>query len=133
MDEIYKTQFMIFLFSCLLGVALGLLYDIFRLIRMIINLRNIFMFIQDVIYFLVSALITFLFVLVFNKGESRFYILAGEGIGWIIYHLTFGEMIYKCSGKIVVVLKSCINKIYSKTKGVISKIHKMLFFKTTKK
>lgn len=133
MDEIYKTQFMIFLFSCLLGVALGLLYDAFRFVRMIINPRNIFIFIQDVIYFLVSALITFLFVLVFNKGESRFYILAGEGIGWIIYHLTFGEMIYKCSGKIVIILKSHINKINSKIKLIISTIHKMLFSKTAKK
>ncbi len=133
MYEIFRTQFMIFLFSCFLGIVLGLLYDAFRLVRMIINRHNIFIFIQDIIYFLLSAFITFLFVLIFNDGESRFYILAGEGIGWIVYHLTFGEFIYKCSEKIVKVSKLHIHKIVLKSKNVISKIHKMQPSKNAKK
>lgn len=115
MSEILAAQLLIFGYSCILGAGLGFLYDLFRIIRMVINPRNIAMFIQDVTYFIISGLITFLFVLGFNNGEARFYILAGEGIGWIAYHITLGEIIYKCSGKLVrslnLKIKLCIDKI----------------------
>lgn len=133
MNEFFKTQFAVFGFSCFLGIVLGFMYDCFRLIRMIINPKNIFIFIQDVIYFCVSAVITFLFVLVFNNGESRFYILAGEGIGWILYHLTFGEAIYKCSKKIVSTFRHHIKKILLNFKSVTARFHKNITGKFIKK
>ena len=133
MNEFLKTQFMIFLFSCLLGAILGFLYDCFRFIRMMINPRNIFIFAQDIAYFFVSAMVTFLFVLVLNDGESRFYILAGEGIGWIVYHLTFGEFIYRYSKRSATHLNSYNNKIILKFKRAISKINKINVKKLVKK
>ena len=77
MNEMLKMQLIIFGSSCALGVALGFIYDLFRIARMIINPKNIGIFIQDVVYFILSGLITFIFVLCFNSGEARFYILAG--------------------------------------------------------
>lgn len=110
-------QMIIFAFSCILGAGLGILYDIFRIIRMVINSKSIGIFIEDVIYFILSGVITFIFVLKINSGESRFYILAGEGIGWIAYHLTLGNAIYKCSGK-------AAKKINFKTKNILKRILK---------
>ncbi len=133
MSEFLKMQSMIFIFSCLLGAALGFVYDCFRFIRMMINPRNIFIFAQDIIYFFISAVITFLFVLVFNDGESRFYILAGEGIGWIVYHLTLGEFIYGYSQRIVAHLNCQAHRINIKVKSAISKIHKINLIKLIKK
>ena len=133
MNEFFSTQFTVFGFSCFLGVMLGFLYDCFRLVRLMINPKNIFIFIQDIIYFFISALITFLFVLVFNNGESRFYILAGEGMGWILYHLTLGELIYKCSEKIVSIFKRFIKKILLNFRIKISKIYKKTYNKFLKK
>ena len=133
MSEIFKTQFAIFMFSCILGIILGIIYDCFRIVRMMINPRNIFIFFQDIVYFLLSALITFLFVLMFNDGESRFYILAGEGIGWIVYHITFGEWVYRCSEKMAINFKSCMKKIIVKFKLSMSKIHKIISLKFLKK
>ncbi len=63
--------------------------------------KNLSVFIQDVIYFLVSGFVTFLFVLIFNYGESRFYILAGEALGWILYHVSLGDITYKRLNSIV--------------------------------
>ncbi|MBR2734650.1 MAG: spore cortex biosynthesis protein YabQ, partial [Clostridia bacterium] len=73
---------------------LGIFYDVFRVIRLLINPRNLSIFIEDIIYFLVSGFITFIFVLILNYGESRFYILAGETLGWILYHISLGDLIY---------------------------------------
>ncbi len=116
MNGIIVSQVSVFCYACLLGVGLGFLYDIFRIFRMMINPHYIGIFIQDVIYFAVSGVVTFLFVLTINKGETRFYILAGEGIGWIGYHLTVGEMIYRSSEKIVAYFNKRINNFVNKIK-----------------
>lgn len=105
MSEMFLKELWIFSYSCLLGLGLGILYDVFRIVRMLINTKNITIFLQDVIYFIVSGLITFLFVLGINEGQSRFYILAGEGIGWIAYHITLGEKIYRSSENIVKIIR----------------------------
>lgn len=114
MQESLTSQILIFVHSLALGMFLGFAYDIFRIIRMVINSRNIAIFIQDVLYFILSGGVTFLFVLSVNSGNSRFYILAGEGIGWIAYHITIGEIIYKCSNKTVNFVKSKIAALKNK-------------------
>ena len=114
MQESLTSQILIFVYSLALGMFLGFAYDIFRIIRMVINSRNIAIFIQDVLYFILSGGVTFLFVLSVNSGNSRFYILAGEGLGWIAYHITIGEIIYKCSNKTVNFVKSKIAALKNK-------------------
>lgn len=121
MQESLTSQILIFVYSLALGMFLGFAYDIFRIIRMVINSRNIAIFIQDVLYFILSGGVTFLFVLSVNSGNSRFYILAGEGIGWIAYHITIGEIIYKCSNKTVNFVKSKIAALKNKLLKKFSK------------
>lgn len=125
MSEMFLKELWIFGYSCLLGVGLGILYDIFRIIRMLINTRNITIFLQDIIYFIVSGFVTFIFVLGINEGQSRFYILAGEGIGWIVYHITLGEKIYHCSENIVKMIhtkfRNFSNNIYRYIKKIFNK------------
>lgn len=121
MQESLTSQILIFVYSLALGMFLGFAYDIFRIIRMVINSRNIAIFIQDVLYFVLSGGVTFLFVLSVNSGNSRFYILAGEGIGWIAYHITLGEVIYKCSNKTVNFVKSKIAALKNKLLKKFSK------------
>lgn len=95
MYKLLNEQFIIFLYLILLGVFLGFIYDIFRISRVIINTKTIIIFFQDIIYFILCACITFGFILIFNNGEFRFYIIMSECIGWSVYYLTFGEFIYK--------------------------------------
>ena len=123
MSDIFLKELLIFWYSCLLGIGLGILYDVFRIIRMLINKRNITIFLQDIIYFIVSGFVTFIFVLGINEGQSRFYILAGEGIGWIVYHITLGEKIYHCSENIV---KMIHTKFRNFSKNIFLNIKKIL-------
>ncbi len=111
MQLLVVEQFFTLMYAGILGIVLGFVYDIFRILRMIVNSKNISIFIQDVLYFIISGIVTFWFVLNFNSGDSRFYILVGEAIGWILYHLTVGNLIYKCSNKLVNSFKSKINMI----------------------
>ena len=124
MSEMFLKELWIFSYSCLLGLGLGILYDVFRIIRMLINTKNITIFLQDVIYFIVSGLITFLFVLGINEGQSRFYILAGEGIGWIAYHITLGEKIYRSSENIVKIIRPKFRNFSDNTAYNVKKMFK---------
>lgn len=124
MSEMFLKELWIFSYSCLLGLGLGILYDVFRIIRMLINKRNITIFLQDIIYFIVSGFVTFIFVLGINEGQSRFYILAGEGIGWIVYHITLGEKIYHCSENIVKMIYTKFRNFSDNTAYNVKKMFK---------
>ena len=53
---------------------------------------------------------TFLFALAYNKGDVRAYLLAGEVIGWILYYITVGEIIYRFSEAIARFIKKALSK-----------------------
>jgi Spore cortex protein YabQ (Spore_YabQ). len=84
------SQLQGFLVSVLTGVLLGALYDIFRIYRTVFRPEKRAVFFQDLFYMICAAFVTFLLALGVNYGEIRFYILAGEAIGWCLYYLTIG-------------------------------------------
>lgn len=79
-----------FLISIGTGFLLGAFYDIFRIYRTAVNPDRRTTFFQDLFYMFCAAFVTFLLALGVNYGEVRFYILAGELMGWCLYFLTIG-------------------------------------------
>lgn len=108
------NQFQTFLYSLMMGAILGVIYDVFRISRLIANFRQWGLFFQDILYFFMSGICTFLFCLAYNYGEIRFYIIAGEIIGWIAYYITLGEIVYRFSGTIIIFIKKIIGKLFEK-------------------
>ena len=86
-------QTRLFLLALGLGFLLGIVYDLFRVVRMAFTMRRVGVFIQDVLFFLTCAAATFLFLLAVNQGEIRGFIIAGEGLGFLIYYFSFGLLI----------------------------------------
>ncbi len=74
-----------------MGYLIGLLYCFFSFLNSI-NKNNIAVFIRDILFFVLNAVISFLFLLRYNSGVIRFYILAGEGIGFLLFYLFPGMM-----------------------------------------
>ncbi len=83
-------QFQGFLISVGVGVLLALFYDVFRIFRTVFHSERRAVFCQDLFFMLCAAFITFLLALGVSYGNVRFYILAGEIIGWCLYYLTVG-------------------------------------------
>ena len=86
--------------SCGLGFVLGAYYDVFRVIRLIMNSKNRTVFLQDMLFFSTSAVITFLFSLAVTEGNLRFYLFAGEIIGFFAYHYTMGKIVVRFAGTV---------------------------------
>ena len=85
-----ETQ--LFLYSLLVGGGLSVLYDLLRVLRLQVRHRPLAVTLEDVAYFLVCAAVTLGFVLKDNSGQVRGYILVGELIGWLVWHLSIGSV-----------------------------------------
>lgn len=108
----------IFLLSIVFGFALGFIYDLFRIPRIIYNVSTKMIFCQDITYFFICGILTFLFVLVVNCGKLRFFIAAGETIGWCVYNLTVTHATLMIFKFLSMIMKKCIEAI----KKVVLKI-----------
>lgn len=120
-----SRQLTIFLCALGAGFLLGVLYDIFRTLRLSFTKSKAALIIFDTVYFLLCGIISFLFILAINKGEIRFYILSGEVIGWVFYYLSFGMVAIKITNAIVIALdkaKSILIRVASAPFHLIFKV-----------
>ena len=62
MELSISGQALDFLLSCLLGVGLGALYDVFRILRLAFWHGKIIISIQDIVFFVLAAISSFLFM-----------------------------------------------------------------------
>lgn len=90
-----------FLFSLLLGAALSLLYDGFRLMRLILPEQSWRIALEDILYCLLFGFFTIHFALEWEQGRLRSYLLLGELLGWIICHFTVGQLFYDAAKQIL--------------------------------
>ena len=72
-----NTQTMIFFQSLLLGAALGMVYDLFRIFRVAVPLPAGMIVVEDVLYFVFCGFVSFFFAMTVNFGQVRFFILLG--------------------------------------------------------
>lgn len=82
----------VFLMSVGFGFIVGTLYDMCRFLRMVFIKNNKAVFLQDILFFAVSAVLTFLFLLTVNGGRFRFYIFLALVLGFAVYYFTLGRL-----------------------------------------
>lgn len=112
-----------FLLSAALGFGLGALYDLFRITRVLLNPGRVFVFIEDVLYWTVCAVVSFLFILTVNRGEIRGFLLFGELTGAVVYYCTLGWLIMKCTRAIVSAVRRFFRVLY---RLLVSPVRKLL-------
>lgn len=115
-------QTRIFLFALGFGFLLGILYDVFRTLRMIISQSRSFVFFMDLLYFAVCAFLTFCFILVVDSGRVRIYVAAGEILGWMIYYFSFGAIALKLTNAIVGFFRRLISALLKPIKRASGRI-----------
>ena len=106
-----SAQTAYFLWSLVLGVALGMLYDVIRAMRMVLRAGKIHVLISDIVFFTACGVITSLFSLPFNKGDVRVFILFGEAVGFLAYRITLGSVMGKVYAFFAKKIRSFVQKI----------------------
>ncbi len=86
--------------SCGMGFLLGAYYDVYRVIRLVMRSGKRWIFVQDILFFLTSAVLTFLFSLAVMEGRLRFYLFFGELLGFSAYYFTIGRVVMRFAGAV---------------------------------
>ncbi len=107
-----SEQLNIFIVALGFGFLLGILYDLLRALRIAFTKSHGAIIAFDIIYFLLFGFLTILFIIALNKGEVRFYIIAGQVIGWLFYYFTFGIAVIKFTDFFISLLKRIFSFIY---------------------
>lgn len=108
--EIYLAeQALVFAEALLVGAVFGLLYDVFRITRIAFSTSPGVVFVEDIVFFTVCAIVTFFFGLTVIDGMLRVFLIFGELSGAIVYYFTLGRLVMSISKKIITVVKAIIN------------------------
>ena len=112
-----------FLYAMVLGAVLSLVYDVFRIIRVAFGGKKTAVFVEDLLFSLAALVLTFVFVIAFNNGELRFFVLVGELLGFILCHCTLGRIVIGFSRAIINAIRWFFNLIFT---PIIKALRKML-------
>jgi len=102
------NQAYLFLIFILNGIIIGVIFDIFRILRKSFKTPNIVTYIEDVMFWVISAVIVMYSLFVFNNGEFRAYIFIGILLGVCTYMLFFSRFVVNISVTIIEFIKKCI-------------------------
>lgn len=88
-------QTRLFLMSVPLGAAFGVVYDVFRAVRVILPFmgKKLPTAVCDFIFMLICGLGIYFFSLSFARGEVRAYYAIGAALGFVIYYFTVGTLV----------------------------------------
>jgi len=95
MNLAVSDQLREFLYSALLGVSLGVFYDILAIIRSYIKVNKLINLLFDTLFWICAISALFAFVLLFTKGNVRWYVLLGNFFGIFIYKNTISPLFFR--------------------------------------
>lgn len=106
------NQFEIFFIAIIFGAVLGIIYDFLTIHRIITNSDRLSVTLQDIIFFALGGILSFLFIMVVTGGNIRSYIIVAEFLGFLMYHVTLGRIFIKIFSKIIFRIKRIFSKLY---------------------
>lgn len=97
--------------SFLLGVVLTFIYDGIIILRKLIRHSEIFISLEDLLFWIACAIGVFYMLYEENNGILRWFAVAGAGIGMLIYKVTISALIVNVVTKVLGWVLNVIAKI----------------------
>lgn len=118
MIELYN--FFIFI---ILGILISFIFDVFRSLRKKFKTCNFIIYIEDILFWLISGFLIVSAIFNFNAGELRAYLFIGILIGITIYILLFAKIVYNILLKLLTPVKLILDffsSLFKKICGLIT-------------
>lgn len=128
METFFNSQLGNFLIYFFAGLAICLLYDMFRAVRKTIKTSDFMTYVEDIIFWICVAIFLIYLIFVLSSGKLRFFMFIAICLGGIIYYFALSKHIMKISLHILGLLKVVLKKIIN-----IILIPLKLFLKLNKK
>lgn len=123
------NQAYVFVIFILNGFIIGILYDIFRILRKSFKTVDFITYIEDIVFWILTGLILLYSIFKFNNGELRLYIFLGIALGAILYNLIFSNVFVKINVKIILFVKKIIDFLLIKPIKCVLKLIRRILFK----
>ena len=109
-EKFAVAQLVVTLYSMVAGVIAGLIYDVFRVIRHLLDKKrlvsksvwNVIVVVQDVLFWIIAAVLIVAVTMSFGEGQFRFYIFGGSLGGFLIYLWAFSSFFQKTLTTLIV-------------------------------
>ena len=126
------NQANLFLIFTINGILIGLLFDIFRILRKSFKTSDIITYTEDLVFWILTGLLLLYSIFTFSNGEVRFYMFLAVFCGCLIYMLLFSKYFISINVKIIAIIKKIIKTILSIVIlpfKIILQLLKKIFFK----
>ncbi|NMB45783.1 MAG: spore cortex biosynthesis protein YabQ [Firmicutes bacterium] len=75
------------------GLSLGLLFDLYRLWRRATRPQRMVTALSDILFWMIATPLTYVYLLMGNWGELRFYVFLGLLLGLFLYFMVFSVLV----------------------------------------
>lgn len=93
------------------GSIIGILFDLFRILRKSFKTPDIITYIEDILFWIITGLFLLYIIFKYSLGEIRIYMFISLIIGLITYFITISKYFINLNVKIIDILKISISKI----------------------
>jgi len=105
-------QAWLFVSTVLTGAAIGLLYDVFRIIRKTAPHSGFVVQLEDLFFWIAATGLTFYYMLHRNFGEIRPFVLIGFALGLVLYFATLSRLVLIVFVAIINYLKKVFRVVF---------------------
>lgn len=112
MNEIIMNQLKILTIFAISGITISILFDIFRIRRKVWKAPNLLTYFEDILFWIISAIILLYTVMKYTTGELRIYMFVGLFIGILIYFKFFSKLIVNFFSSIIKFIITIIVRIF---------------------
>ena len=102
------NQTYLFIVFTIVGIIIGVLFDIFRILRKSFKTKDIVTYIEDILFWILTGIIILFSMYKFSNGELRFFMIIGIIMGTLMYMITFSRYVIKISVFIIKIIKTII-------------------------
>ena len=116
-----SEQCSLFLLSVVLGLGIGVFYDVFRVLRIIFPsaAKKKAVFAEDMIFMVVSGAAVFVYAALLCRGQVRFFCVIGTFLGFLLYIVTVGSLIVGILRSIASAIAKFFRKFKKKSENTV--------------
>ena len=126
------NQANLFLVFTINGILIGLLFDIFIILRKSFRTSDIITYCEDLLFWILTGFLLLYSIFTFSNGEVRFYMFLAVFCGCLIYMLLFSKYFIGINVKIIEIIKKIVITVFSVIIlpiKIVIKFFKKIFFK----
>lgn len=107
------NQFISFSIFIIIGLIIGIVFDIFRILRKSFKTSDLITYVEDILFWIITGIIILYSIFKFNDGELRLYIFIGLFIGILLHIKIISNYFILINVKIIKLLKIIIYKSFN--------------------